>query len=319
MKHDLITIGITCFNAKNTIARAVESALAQNWENKEILVVDDASSDGSEDIIESLTASHPVVRLIRHNTNKGVAAARNTLLNEAKGEFLAFFDDDDESDPTRIEKQYQRIISYECESGETLIACYASGVRLYPNGHEFPFKAIGCTPPIPNGPRMADRILFFGGDDAWNYGSGGTPTCSLMARLSTFNTVGGFDADFRRNEDTELAVRLALAGGHFIGCEEELVKQHATFSGDKTSEHIYDAHLKKAEKHKTYLQSKNRYYYAKYWPLMRHPYFNREFFRMLWVLLKLWAHYPLQVPKHFLKTGPARLFHDMNIKKRQNV
>ena len=113
MNEPLITIGITAYNAQDTIERAIRSALAQNWENKEILIVDDSSTDKTRETIENVIKGHKSVRLIRHENNKGAAGARNTILKEAKGDFIAFFDDDDESLPERICTQYKTITEYE--------------------------------------------------------------------------------------------------------------------------------------------------------------------------------------------------------------
>lgn len=67
----LVTIGITAFNAVPTIERAVRSALAQSWRPIEILVMDDCSSDATPEILASLAAKHPEIRLFRSETNWG--------------------------------------------------------------------------------------------------------------------------------------------------------------------------------------------------------------------------------------------------------
>jgi len=85
---------------------------------------------------------------------------------------------------------------------------------------------------------------------------------------------GGFDSNFRRVEDIDFAVRLALAGGHFIGSAEPIFIQYATESLDKAPEKNLEAELQLVEKHKDYLQSKNRYIYAKKWPLLRYHHFK---------------------------------------------
>ncbi len=109
----LITIGITSFNAEDTIARAIESAFAQDYPNIEIIIVDDCSSDESCTVIQKAIKGYPVARLIPHETNTGFAGALNTIINTAKGAFIAIFDDDDVSLPPRLSAQYQRIIDYE--------------------------------------------------------------------------------------------------------------------------------------------------------------------------------------------------------------
>ena len=314
-KNDLITIGIACFNAQDTIERAIASALAQDWPRKEIVIVDDGSSDGSVDIVKAFIADHPEARLIEHAENTGPAGVRQTILDEAKGEFVAFFDDDDEGLPERLSAQYDRITAYEKQAGERLIACYASGKRVYPNGYELPLQAIGSQPEIPQGAGVADRLLFFGGDKRFFFGAG-TPTCSLMARKSTFEAAGGFDAAFRRVEDVDFAIRLALAGGHFIGCSQSLFIQHATDAPDKAPEKNRDAELQLVEKHQAYLRSRKRYIYAKKWPLLRYYHFKGRYMQMALTLLELFLRYPVKTFSHFMSTAPKRFLHERKMKRR---
>lgn len=308
----MVSIGITCFDAEDTILRALQSALKQNWSPKEIIVVDDASTDGSAEIIRSCSEEHPEIMLYQHPTNLGAAGARQTILNHANGDFIVFFDDDDLSFPGRIEEQYKRIIEYENKTGEHLIACYASGTRLYPNGYEVEMKAIGSQDRIPHGKAVADRLLFYGGPQDFFYGVG-TPTCSLMARKSTFDIVGGFDPNFRRVEDVDFAIRLALNGGHFIGNKEKLFVQYSTNAVDKNPDKNCNAEQQLADKYKEYLETVNRYRYAKKWPLIRYYHFKRQYFRLLCVLTELLLFYPFAVPAHFLRTAPRRILHEFKL------
>ena len=80
----LITVGITAYNAAGTIEAAVESALAQNWKPKEIIVVNDASSDCTGEILDALASKFPDIRVIHHPENKGVAGAKKQFVHGAK-------------------------------------------------------------------------------------------------------------------------------------------------------------------------------------------------------------------------------------------
>ena len=113
MSQPLITIGICAYNAQSTIKRAINSAIAQDWSSLEIVVVDDCSSDSTWEKLETIANINNKVRIFRNNKNAGVAVTRNHILAEAKGDFIAFFDDDDESSPDRILRQYERLIDYE--------------------------------------------------------------------------------------------------------------------------------------------------------------------------------------------------------------
>ncbi len=105
----IITIGITAYNAGDSIECAARSALAQDWKNTEIVIVDDCSADSTFAKISALAEKHPAIRVFRNEENRGVAASRNKIIAEAGGDFIAFFDDDDESVPQRLSVQYEAI------------------------------------------------------------------------------------------------------------------------------------------------------------------------------------------------------------------
>ncbi len=314
--YPLITVGITCFNAEDTIARAIFSAFSQDWPNLEILIVDDCSTDRSVSVIEEIIKNDKRAKLIRHKINKGPAAARNTLLRNAEGEFIAFFDDDDVSMKNRVSTQVGRLLDYETKTGCRRVACYARGIRYYPNGYKKPLPAIGSKgEKIPNGSGVANYLLFYQKRYDWFYGAG-VPACSLMARVSLFKEVGWFDECLRRVEDADFAVRLALKGGHFIGTTEPLFIQYATSSLDKSPEKNLESEQEIVRKHKAYLVSIGYYYYALHWPELRYWHFKRQYFRFISVLTRLFLRYPIMVLKHLLSTGPRRLLHEHKMRRK---
>jgi len=89
------------------LAECIESAIAQTWGNKEIILVDDGSTDNSYNIAQKYT-DLPNVKLIRQD-NKGASAARNAGLREAKGDYIQFLDADDLLSPGKIEAQIERL------------------------------------------------------------------------------------------------------------------------------------------------------------------------------------------------------------------
>jgi glycosyltransferase involved in cell wall biosynthesis len=224
----LISIGITCFNAADTIERSVTSALSQDWLNKEIIVVDDASTDASRVVLSRLVKSHPEVRFIRHAANRGYPGALNTIVGAARGTFVAFFDDDDKSRPERVRLQWQRLLAYERLQGSDLIFCYTNRqvVRL---GQDRPTRttlAIGRRPPEPHGENVAKYLLCLFRAKPFVWGEFGS--CTLMARSSTLLQLGPFDEEFRRCAEWDMAIRLAFQGGHFIAVDQPLVTQYLT-------------------------------------------------------------------------------------------
>lgn len=98
----LVSIIIPCYNAEPWLAEALESALAQTWPHKEIIVINDGSSDGSLAVANKYTARQ--VRVI-DQPNQGASAARNRGLHEARGDFIQFLDADDLLAPDKIALQ----------------------------------------------------------------------------------------------------------------------------------------------------------------------------------------------------------------------
>jgi glycosyltransferase involved in cell wall biosynthesis len=294
--------------------RAVESAMAQDWPNFEVLIVDDCSTDNSTNVVTATIAGDARARLIRHSCNLGPAAARNTVLSEGRGAFIAFFDDDDESLSARIAEQINTLVAYEERTGIKLIACYASGIRRYPNGYTLTLPAIGSLGEPPNSSAIADYLLTYRLRLEWFYGSG-TPACALLARRSTFAAVGGFDPELRRLEDADFAIRLGLKGGHFIGTRKVLFVQYSTDAPDKSPARNLEAQQRLACKYKPYLESIGRFEYAKRWPKLRYWHFKRRYGRFVLELLGLLMRYPLAVTSHLLKTGPRRLWHERRMRR----
>ena len=99
--NPLISILVPCFNAERWVAQAIESALAQSWPEKEVIVVDDGSEDGSLDVIRGFGDR------IRWETgpNRGGNAGRNRLLELARGEWLQYLDADDYILPDKVARQ----------------------------------------------------------------------------------------------------------------------------------------------------------------------------------------------------------------------
>lgn len=256
----LITIAITCYDAEETIGRAVESALAQTWPEREIIVVDDGSTDGSIALLSELARTHSEVRVVRHSSNRGVPEARNTLLAEAAGALIAFFDDDDESGPERLEQQHRRIVEYEWARPGATVLCYSDRAVVQP-GDDHPTSqrlGIGRLPASPSGSIVADYILGLFKDDG-HHSWGMLGSCTLMARTQALRDIGGFDVRFRRCAELDLAVRAALEGAHFVSVDEPLITQYLTPSADKAGDADLRYRLLLVEKHQRYLKQKRCY------------------------------------------------------------
>jgi glycosyltransferase involved in cell wall biosynthesis len=98
----VVSVIVPTFNRAPTLERAVASVLAQTYPHLEVIVVDDASTDGSDQVARSIVDQR--VRYIRHHENRGAAAARNTGLQAATGHYVSFLDSDDVWLPERVER-----------------------------------------------------------------------------------------------------------------------------------------------------------------------------------------------------------------------
>lgn len=105
MADDLVSIIMPAYNAELYIESAIESILRQSYQNWELLVVNDASSDKTGGIVEKIAQKDPRVLLFTNVTNMGIAGTRNVALKNAKGRFIAFLDSDDLWLPDKLTAQ----------------------------------------------------------------------------------------------------------------------------------------------------------------------------------------------------------------------
>lgn len=115
----MITIVIATYNRRHTLGRAIESVFAQDFEEWELVVVDDGSTDDSAGLVEQYNDSR--VKLVRHAINRGVTAAKNTGLNHIRGEWFTTMDSDDEMMP----EAFSAMVTAAERTGATAITCNA--------------------------------------------------------------------------------------------------------------------------------------------------------------------------------------------------
>ena len=101
----LVSIITPCYNAALFIERTIESVLAQSYTNWEMIIVDDASTDLSQEIITKYISKNKQIKLLVNKKNMGTAESRNVAIREAAGEYIAFLDNDDIWLPQKLSKQ----------------------------------------------------------------------------------------------------------------------------------------------------------------------------------------------------------------------
>jgi len=103
LERPLVSVVMPTFNRARLLERAMRSVLNQTYAQLEIIVVDDASRDNTLEVVKAVQDDR--VRYIRHEINRGGSAARNTGIGAARGEYIAFLDDDDEWESVKTEEQ----------------------------------------------------------------------------------------------------------------------------------------------------------------------------------------------------------------------
>lgn len=185
----LVSILIPCYNAERWVAQAIESALAQTWPEKEILIIDDGSTDGSLSIIRGFGDR---IRL-ETGPNRGGNAARNRLLSLARGDWLQYLDADDYLRPDKISGQMEFLSSHP----ETDVV-YGPSIFEYWSEKEI----VHHLEPIPE-PHDPWRLLA-----RWYLPQTGSP---LWRRQSLLD-IGGWKPDQPCCQEHELYLRLLMAG-----------------------------------------------------------------------------------------------------------
>jgi glycosyltransferase involved in cell wall biosynthesis len=180
--HPSVSVIIPAYNRAATIARAINSVLVQTSQDFEIIVVDDASTDQTRQVIDSFEDER--IRLICHERNLGAAMARNTGMKAAVGKYVAWLDSDDEWLPDKLHAQIAALMcaapdEKACFSGYELIEEEQIHIR---------------NPRIPN-----RKGLFL------ECGLG--PGSTLLFERALLDRIGYLDASLRRYEDWDWLLR----------------------------------------------------------------------------------------------------------------
>lgn len=190
----MISVVIPLYNKEQSIASTLQTVLKQTYQDFEIVIVNDGSTDHSvEEVAKVLDLR---IHLI-HQSNAGVSAARNRGIEEAKGEYIAFLDADDEWKPDYLKTQYELTLKY-------------PGCSVFASNYEFKDTQGKVTPTI-------IRKLSFKGVDGilsnyFEVASCSHPplwTSAVMVKKSAIQSIGGFPIGIKSGEDLLTWARLA--------------------------------------------------------------------------------------------------------------
>ena len=184
----VVTVIIPTFNRALIVGRAIRSVLGQTFQDWELLVVDDASTDNTEQVVKNFPDRR--IRYIRHDQNRRVSAARNTGIRSAQGEYVSFLDDDDEWLPEKLVKEVEVFRNSAQEVG----LVYTGKTLFDEDG-----RVLQVRMPTLSGwvyDAMLDRHFI------------GSPS-RVTVRKQVLDWVAGFDETFVNCQDYDLWLRVA--------------------------------------------------------------------------------------------------------------
>lgn len=231
----LISVVIPTHNRATLVRRAIGSVLQQTHAEFEVVVVDDASVDGTEAVVAGIQDAR--IRLLRLNTRSGPARARNHGIQASRGELVALLDSDDEWVPTKLERQVS-CLAGSADPERTLVYCFHARRDTLTD------RTITQRTTAHEGSSCFAQLV-----RGWGF-----VTSSPLLRRSLLLTAGGFDETLPAGEDHDLWLRLAAAGVHFAAVSEALVLVHhhagPQLSADPAARHaairLMDAKWKEA-------------------------------------------------------------------------
>lgn len=149
-KNGLVSIIMPSYNTGGYIAQSIQSVLAQTYPNWELIIVDDCSTDNSDEVVAKYLSDSRIIYL-KNEINSGAAVSRNRALKEAKGKWIAFLDSDDLWHPEKLEKQ----VRFMEDTGHKFTY---TDYRIQLNGCWLPYIYTG--PSVVNKRRMKDYCYF---------------------------------------------------------------------------------------------------------------------------------------------------------------
>jgi len=220
-----VSVIIPTYNRAHLVSRAIHSVLDQTYQDFELVVVDDGSTDNTYEVVKGFNDQR--ISYIRHQQNKGCAAARNTGINATRGEYIAFQDSDDEWLPRKLEKQMKFFSNAPDEVG----VIYTDMWRI----HEERKKYWHSPLIMPEDGIVYRKAL----DRVFGIGIG-----TAVIRRTCLNKTGVLDESLSRLEDFEFFIRLSKYY-YFQHVKEPLVNYYDTSTYDEAHIPAYEWIFKK--------------------------------------------------------------------------
>lgn len=219
----LVTIIINAFNGERTLSETIDSALAQTFNDFELLIWDDCSSDNSAGVVSEY--DDPRIRYVRSEAQVPLGQARQAAISAAQGKWVAFLDQDDLWLPQKLELQLARAR----EMTEAALV-YGRTVRFYPNGHERDYDQAHEYAPLPEGNIFSTLFV----DSCY------IAMSSAMFRRSAIEEVGGVPSWVRIIPDYYLYT--AAARRFPAAAVQQVVCWYRMRSGSASESHAIEVH-----------------------------------------------------------------------------
>lgn len=200
-----VSVMMPTYNVEKYVAQAIHSVLNQTYQDWELIIVDDGSTDETPKILAEYTQKDARIR-VHYMEHGGRGKARNQCLELSNGKYIAVCDSDDISLPERFEKQVQFL---ELNSKISVV-----GSQLC----SFWTKAVLDKSKVISWPSSPDEI-----SSAFHRNKMKMPNCAAMIRASLFQKYGGFDEELIRAQDYAFFKKLSMQGIKFVNLSEVLV------------------------------------------------------------------------------------------------
>ena len=313
LKKPLVTCAFSSYNAESSIIKALQSAINQTYENKEIVVVDDCSEDETlKKIKEFNLKTNSNIKVYENKINVGIGEIRNQLIKNSNGDFIAFFDDDDFSFPQRISEQIKFITDFESKNKlDDCFSplCYSKRKIFYSKKNYLICNSISFDTSKSSKNNGVLALLSAKKIDKKAI-SGSTATCTLCVRKKTLIKIGGFDKNFRRYEDLDLAIRSLMNNISLISVENILIYQFYKNKSYKKNEELYE--LKLINKDKSFLEKYKLFEFSLNFAKLKHSLFKFEILSSIKYSIYLVLNYPYNLFKKISGTFKTFLFSILN-------
>ena len=234
MSNPTVTVLMPVYNGLSFLKDAITSVLQQDFNDFELLVVDDASTDGSAEWVASVSDAR--IRLVRNQQNLGQAASLNRGLHEARGPYIARLDQDDVSLPQRLRKQLVWLESHPdiIVVGSSVDWIDSRGNRTrHPRG-----RTVDCGTLVGNFLLRRNLLIH----------------PAVMFRRDVVVALGGYDATYSPSEDYELWTRLAV-GGYRLAVQPETLVLYREHDGQQSHEQLHYQRRQAGKAHQVFVES----------------------------------------------------------------